>query len=148
MIGKTFQDFIRQGVREYLDRIGKFVTVEYIELPDIKNAKNLTVDQLKKKEATLLDKYLTCDLNVLLDENGRQFDSHGFAQWLEQKINQGVRCIGFFVGGAYGFDNELKNKYEKISLSRMTFSHQLVRLVFTEQLYRAFTIIKSLPYHH
>ncbi len=148
VIGKTFQKFIKQGVEEYLSRIRRFVPVEYIELSELKNTKNLTVNQIKDKEAELIKKYLSCNVNVLLDERGREFNSREFAAWVEEKINAGVHCLGFFVGGAYGFADELRQRNDLISLSSMTFSHQLVRLVFTEQLYRAFTIIKSLPYHH
>lgn len=148
VIGKTFQKFIKQGMDEYFSRIKKFVNLEYIELPDLKNTKNIDIAQIKSREAEIFNKYLTCDVNILLDENGKQMNSKEFATWLQEKINSGMRCIGFFVGGAYGFDDTLKKKYHTISLSRMTFSHQLVRLVFAEQLYRALTIIKSLPYHH
>jgi len=148
VIGKTSQRFIAEGLEEYFKRLNKFVKLEYIELPDIKKTKSLSEDLVKQKEATIIEKYLTCDLNILLDEEGSEYTSVEFAKYIEDKINLGVKCIGFFIGGAYGFSNELRKKYDKIALSKMTFSHQLVRLVFVEQLYRAFTIIKFLPYHH
>ncbi len=148
VIGKTFQQFVGQGVQEYLTRLKRFVNVEYIELPDVKNTRNMPIDQIQAKEASMLNKYFNCDYNVLLDEKGKEMTSEQFASWIAEKMNMGYRCIGFFVGGPYGFHEDLKKKYQKLSLSRMTFSHQLIRLIFAEQLYRAFTIINSLPYHH
>ncbi len=148
VIGKTFQDFVKSGIEEYSRRINKFVKFKLVELPDIKNSKSLPQDVLKEKEAILLKKYLDDGYNILLDENGKQFSSVEFAHWLEGLMNRGVRRLNFCVGGSFGFSQELLKKYDSLSLSKMTFSHQLVRLIFVEQLYRAFTIIKSLPYHH
>lgn len=118
-------------------------------IPELKNTKNISENQQKQKEGSLLLKRLQpSDTLVLLDEHGTEFRSLNFASWLQNKKNT-VRRLVFAIGGPYGFDQEVHQRAnEKISLSRMTFSHQMVRLVFTEQLYRACTIINGEPYHH
>ncbi len=148
VIGKTAESYLKEGISEYKKRISRFVKFDIIELPEVKANKNLSIEMLKQKEEKLLAKYLNCNKVFLLDENGKQYDSEGFAKRISTLLDQGVKCVAFVVGGPYGFSESLKKTYEKISLSKMTFSHQLVRLVFVEQLYRAFTIINSLPYHH
>ena len=127
-----------------------YLHFEKLVLPDIKNPKNLSVDELKKKEGELiLSKITNQDFLVLMDENGSYFSSVKFSEWLNQKLNEGARSLVFVIGGAFGFSKEV---YERsnylISLSKMTFSHQLVRVIFLEQLYRAQTILKGEPYHH
>jgi 23S rRNA (pseudouridine1915-N3)-methyltransferase len=123
---------------------------EKLVLPDIKNPKNLSLEELKKKEGEMiLSKITNLDFLVLLDENGNHSSSIKFASWLEKKVNDGIRSIIFVIGGAFGFSEEVYDRSNQlISLSRMTFSHQLVRVIFLEQLYRAQTIMKGEPYHH
>jgi 23S rRNA (pseudouridine1915-N3)-methyltransferase len=123
---------------------------EKIVLPDIKNPKNLSVEELKKKEGELiLSKISNQDFLVLMDENGSNFSSVKFSEWINQKVNEGIRSMVFVIGGAFGFSKEVfERANQKISLSKMTFSHQLVRVIFLEQLYRAQTILKGEPYHH
>jgi 23S rRNA (pseudouridine1915-N3)-methyltransferase len=149
-IGATFQPFVKDGVKEFLSRIEKFTSVEYIELKDVKNAKNLSNDQLKKLEGEVfLSQIESIDTLVLLDENGKNYTSRQFANIITQYQNQSTRKLVFIIGGAYGFSEELYSRANsKLSLSSMTFSHQLIRLIFVEQLYRAYSIIHHLPYHH
>ncbi len=149
-IGKTNMPFIKDGVQEYYKRLQKYINFEIHDLEDVKNSKSLNIKDLKLKESELLTKKIkdTDDI-ILLDEKAKMFSSQEFAKFIEQKIIIGQKDICFIIGGAYGFDNNFANVCtQKISLSLMTFSHQLVRLIFTEQLYRAFTIIKDEPYHH
>lgn len=149
-IGKTDNSLIREGISDYQKRIAYFVDFTIVDIPEIKQAKNLSPDQVKQKEgAALLKSLIKCDLIVLLDENGIQYSSRGLSEWIGKIINQGSKHIAFITGGAYGFSDEVyKMANFKISLSKMTFTHQMVRLIFTEQLYRAFTIIKGIPYHN
>lgn len=149
-IGKTNVDFVKKGVDEYFNRLKKYITFEIVELNDVKNSTKLTKNELKIREKELFEKNIKADEEIiLLDENGKELTSEQFSKYIENKIVQGNKNIIFLIGGAYGFsDDFLKEKFEKISLSKMTFSHQMIRLLFTEQLYRAFTIIKNEPYHH
>jgi 23S rRNA (pseudouridine1915-N3)-methyltransferase len=149
-IGKTGKSFLAEGEKEYLDRLKHYIPVERVEIPDLKNAKKLTVDQIKVQEGKeILQKIDNGDTVVLLDENGKQLGSVQFAEFLQQRFNAGGKSLVFIVGGAYGFSDELYGRAQfKISLSKMTFSHQMVRMIFFEQLYRAMTIIKGEPYHH
>ncbi len=146
--GKTFQDFINVGVKEFEKRLQHYCRFEVIELPDVKNQK----DSRKQKELeakSLLAKIDTGDWVVLLDEKGKQRSSVSFAKYLENKQVTGCQSLVFVIGGAFGFDDKVYARAnEKISLSDMTFSHQMVRLFFTEQLYRGFTIIKGEKYHN
>jgi len=149
-IGKTGKDFLVAGEQEYLKRLQHYVPVERIEIPDLKNAKKLTIDQIKEMEGKeILSKIVSGEQIILLDENGTIFSSLQFSDFMQQKFNQGGKGIVFIVGGAYGFSDEVyKAAISKISLSKMTFSHQMIRMVFFEQLYRGMTILKGEPYHH
>lgn len=149
-IGKTGKDFLVNGENEYLKRLQHYLVCERIEIPDIKNAKNLTVDQIKEMEGReILSKISSGDQMILLDENGKNYSSIEFSDFLQQKFNQGGKSIVFVVGGAYGFSNEVyRQAISRISLSKMTFSHQMIRMIFFEQVYRAMTILKGEPYHH
>jgi len=148
-VGKTDIKWVRDGVENYSSRIVHYIPFEIIEIPELKNVSALTKDQIKEKEGQLILKNLkTSDDVILMDEHGKQYRSIEFARSLEQKMNAG-RNVVFVIGGAYGFSQEIYDRADsKISLSAMTFSHQIVRAIFTEQLYRAFTIIKGEPYHH
>ncbi|GAB2685044.1 23S rRNA (pseudouridine(1915)-N(3))-methyltransferase RlmH [Mucilaginibacter koreensis] len=149
-VGKTEDAYIREGIDKYLKRLKHYTRFEIIDLPELKNTKALSQEQQKNKEAELILKKLTVtDHVVLLDENGQEFNSSQFATYLDKKNISAVQHMVFVIGGPYGFDASVYQRAnEKLSLSRMTFSHQMVRLFFTEQLYRAFTIIKGEPYHH
>jgi 23S rRNA (pseudouridine1915-N3)-methyltransferase len=149
-IGKTHKSFLIDGENEYLKRLKKYIQIEKTEIPDLKNAKKLTQDQIKNKEGKLLlQKIENNSLIVLLDENGKQYKSSDFSKWTQDKMNRGYKNIIFLIGGAYGFSEEVYNAAnEKIALSKMTFSHQMIRMLFVEQIYRAFTIINNEPYHH
>lgn len=149
-IGKTFQSFIQQGCDEFEKRLKKYAKVEVIILPDVKNAGSLDSAQLKKHESALVMKQLKNeDHVVLLDERGNQFTSVDFSKNLQEKMNRGTKTLCFIVGGAFGFDETLYQRAnEKLSFSKMTFSHQMIRLFLAEQIYRAFTILKNEPYHN
>ncbi len=150
VVGKSAFDFVKEGELVYEKRLIHYLPFEKLVLPDIKNPKNLSLEELKKKEGELiLSKITNQDFLVLMDENGSQFSSTNFASWLEQKVNEGMRSMVFVIGGAFGFSKEVYERANQlISISKMTFSHQLVRVIFLEQLYRAQTILKSEPYHH
>ena len=149
-IGKTDAEFIVQGIREYEKRLKHYVSYESVYIPDVKNSKSLTENQQKDKEGELLKSYLKeSDFVVLLDERGKDYSSVEFSKFIEKHMISGLKSLVFIIGGPYGFSKdivELSNA--KISLSKMTFSHQMVRMIFVEQLYRAMTIIKVEPYHH
>lgn len=149
-IGKTKPPYLETGISDYVNRISHYASFSVSTLPEVKNAANLRPDILKKKEAELVISRLEPEIFlILLDENGQQYDSAGFATYLEELMNRSVKRVVFLIGGAYGFDESLYARAtSKISLSRMTFSHQMVRLFFTEQLYRAFTIINNEKYHN
>ncbi len=149
-IGKTEDKYLREGMEKYLKRLKHYVNFKIAELPEIKSTKNLTPAQQKKLEASLIFKNIsTTDHMILLDEKGSEFSSKHFSGLLNSKMIASVPHLVFVVGGPYGFSDEVYNRAnEKMSLSRMTFSHQMVRLFFVEQTYRAFTILKGEPYHH
>lgn len=150
VIGKTDEPYLETGIAKYVGRLGHYVPFEMKVIPDIKNRKTLSEAQQKKSEGELLLSQLQPgDLIVLLDENGKTFSSRGFSKWIENQMNVGCKRMVFVIGGPYGFSQEVYEKANsKISLSEMTFSHQMVRLIFVEQLYRAFTILKGEAYHH
>ena len=150
VIGKTDESYLDTGILKYIKRLEHYVPFEMKIIPDIKNRKTLTEDQQKKAEGELILSNINIgDDLVLLDENGKTFSSVAFSQWIEKQMNIGSKRMIFVVGGPYGFSKEVYAKAKfKISLSEMTFSHQMIRLIFVEQLYRAFTIIKGEPYHH
>jgi len=149
-MGFTNQAFVAEGVKEFEERIKKYCPYERIELPVVKISAESSPAELKKKEAVILLKQISeGDYLVLLDENGKGYNSVQFASQLQKMMNRGVKNICFIIGGAYGFDETVYQRAnEKIALSAMTFSHQLVRVIFTEQLYRALTILKGEKYHH
>ena len=150
IIGKTEENWLKEGIDKYLKRLKFYGKVEIAEIPELKNTKALTQEQQKAKEAELiLKRLLPTDHIILLDEKGVQLTSRQFAEYLDKKALSSVSNLVFIVGGPYGFDESVYQKAnDKISLSKMTFSHQMVRLFFAEQLYRAFTILKGEPYHH
>lgn len=149
-IGKTDAAYINEGIDKYTQRIKHYHNYEILTIPDIKNNKKLSQEQQKKQEALLILKNLqNTDVVVLLDEKGKEFTSVKFASFIEDTMLQSVKQMVFIIGGPYGFDESIyKRANRKISLSQMTFSHQLIRLIFAEQLYRANSIIKGEPYHH
>jgi len=149
-IGKTTDKCLLELIQKYQNRIKKFITFEIEEISALKNVKNLSVEQIKDKEASLfLKKIEENSFVIMLDEKGKVFTSKDFAFFLQKKMNIGFKNIYFFIGGAYGFSSELYQKADlKLSLSSMTFSHQLIRVIFLEQLYRAFTILNNHPYHN
>jgi 23S rRNA (pseudouridine1915-N3)-methyltransferase len=150
VVGKTSQDFVEKGLNEFGGRLKHYLPFEIQVIPCMKNAKNLSFDQQKEKEGEWILKYIRQDdYVVLLDERGEEFTSLDFAEYLEKKMQTVPKCLVFVVGGAFGFSRKVYNAaQEKIALSKMTFSHQLIRLIFVEQLYRAMTIIRQEPYHH
>ncbi|GGC95342.1 ribosomal RNA large subunit methyltransferase H [Flavobacterium lutivivi] len=149
-IGKTDNKSLQTLIDEYSKRLSFYIKFDLEIIPDIKNVKNLSENQQKEKEGELiLAKITPTDQMILLDENGSTFSSMKFADYLQKKMNSGVKTLVFVIGGPYGFSEEVYKKAQgKVSLSEMTFSHQMVRLFFTEQLYRGFTILRNEPYHH
>ncbi|KKO90417.1 MULTISPECIES: 23S rRNA (pseudouridine(1915)-N(3))-methyltransferase RlmH [Sphingobacterium] len=149
-IGKTDDKYLIEGIEKYIKRLKFYVNFSILVIPDIKNVKNLSTEQQKDKEALLILKQVQPqDLVVLLDEHGKEFRSLEFSAYLEKMMVQSVQHLVFIIGGPYGFDQKIYDRANaKISLSKMTFSHQMIRLFFTEQLYRAYSIMKGEPYHH
>jgi 23S rRNA (pseudouridine1915-N3)-methyltransferase len=149
-VGKTHTAYIAAGVDEYTRRINKYSKFEVAILPDVKIKGTLSPEQRKQEEGKLILQHIQPgDWVVLLDEQGKTYTSEKFADQWQQWFNRGPRQIICIVGGPYGFSQEVYNRSNaRVSLSAMTFSHEMVRLFFTEQLYRAFTIIKKEPYHH
>jgi 23S rRNA (pseudouridine1915-N3)-methyltransferase len=150
IVGKTEDTWLKEGIDKYLKRLKHYTRLDLLEITELKNTKALTPEQQKTKEAELILKKISpLDHVILLDENGTELSSTQFAAWINKKALGSVANLVFIVGGPYGFDPSVYQRAnDKISLSRMTFSHQMVRLFFAEQLYRAFTIIKGEPYHH
>lgn len=150
-IGKTDESYLKEGIEKYLKRLRFYSSIELILIPDVKSSKNLSQDLQRQKEGQNILKHIkNQDQLILLDENGKMFDSLGFSHFIQRKIDQGTNnCLVFVIGGPYGFHQDvIQRAQEKLSLSKLTFSHQMVRLFFVEQLYRAFTIMKGEPYHH
>lgn len=149
-IGKTDDQHISQGIEVYTKRLKHYISFQQIIIPDLKNSKNLTEAQQKEKEAQLILKQISnLDYVVLLDERGKTYSSMEFSAFLEKQMIGSVQHMVFVIGGPYGFDNSVYDRANgKVSLSKMTFSHQMVRLFFVEQIYRAFTIMRGEPYHH
>lgn len=150
VIGKTDETYLAQGINKYAQRITRYMPFDMEIIPDIKNNKNLSETEQKHKEGEqILKKIQAGDYLVLLDENGKHQSSVAFAQWLNTIFVMSFKRIVFVIGGPYGFSKMVYQKASaKISLSKMTYSHQMVRLIFTEQFYRAHTILKGEPYHH
>jgi len=149
-VGKTEDAYLKDGIDKYMKRLKHYTKLELVEIPELKNTKALTEEQQKTKEADLiLKKIVATDHLILLDENGAEFTSVQFANYINKRSVSSSANLVFVVGGPYGFDQSVYQRAnDKISLSRMTFSHQMVRLFFVEQLYRAYSIIKGEPYHH
>ena len=150
VIGKTDATYFTDAIKEYQNRLVHYIPFEMQIIPDIKNVKNLSESQQKEKEGELILKTLQSgDYLVLLDEKGKEFTSMQFASYMEKKMNSVPKKLVFVIGGPYGFSESVyKAASEKISLSKMTFSHQMIRLIFIEQIYRAMTILNNEPYHH
>ena len=149
-LGSTKERYLKEGIALYEKRIRHYVTLEMIYLKEPRNMKNQPVEMQKENEGKLLLSTLEkIDQPVLLDADGKHLDSVGFSKFIQNALNRGTRNLGFVIGGPYGFSEEVyKAVPENLSLSHMTFSHQMTRLIFLEQLYRAFTIIRGEPYHH
>lgn len=149
-IGKTDHKDLQSLINDYQKRLGFYIKFEFDIIPDLKKVKHLSEAQQKEKEGELiLAKTTTSDLLILLDENGKSHDSVAFSDYLQKHMNSGIKQLIFVIGGPYGFSDAVyKRANGKLALSKMTFSHQMVRLFFIEQLYRGFTILKNEPYHH
>ena len=150
VVGKSESEHLRSWVEVYVKRLYHYTGFEIITLPDVKNAKNLSVGELKERESEMILRQIEkADKVVLLDEKGKEFSSMEFSKYLEKQMNASVRTLAFVVGGAFGFSPKVYEKIgERIAISRMTFSHQMIRLLVVEQIYRAFTILKGEPYHN
>ncbi|UOE50365.1 23S rRNA (pseudouridine(1915)-N(3))-methyltransferase RlmH [Mucilaginibacter sp. SMC90] len=149
-VGKTEDAYLKEGIDKYVKRLKHYTKLELAEIPELKNTKALSPEQQKAKEAELILKKITpLDFVILMDEKGSEFTSTQFAAYINKKEISTSANLIFIIGGPYGFDASVYQRAnDKISLSRMTFSHQMVRLFFVEQLYRAYTIMKGEPYHH
>ncbi|MDD2438072.1 MAG: 23S rRNA (pseudouridine(1915)-N(3))-methyltransferase RlmH [Massilibacteroides sp.] len=150
VIGRTDADYLASAIQEYKNRLSHYIPFEMNVIPDIKNVRNLSEGQQKEKEGEAILKFMQPgDYLVLLDEKGKEFSSIKFADYLEKKRHTVSKRLVFLIGGPYGFSETVyAASQEKISLSKMTFSHQMIRLIFIEQLYRAMTILNNEPYHH
>lgn len=149
-VGKTEDKYLIEGIEKYLNRLKHYINFNILVIPELKNTKNLTEAQQKNKEAELIQKQINpTDVVVLLDEKGKKHTSVSFSSYINKQMIGSVQNLVFIIGGPYGFDEAIyKRSNNSLSLSDMTFSHQMVRLFFVEQLYRAFTILKNEPYHH
>ena len=150
VIGKTSIGYLKQGIEEYIKRLKHYVPFEIKYIDDIKNTKNISEDQQKRTEGakilSLLDK---SDFVVLLDEHGKEYTSMQYSSYIQKRMLSGTKKVVFVIGGPYGFSQEVYDRAnDKISFSKMTFNHAMIRLIVTEQLYRAYTIINHEPYHH
>ena len=150
VIGKTSIGYLKQGIDEYIKRLKHYVPFEIKYIDDIKNTKNISEDQQKRTEGakilSLLDK---SDFVVLLDEHGKEYTSMQYSSYIQKRMLSGAKKVVFVIGGPYGFSQEVYDRAnDKISFSKMTFNHEMIRLIFTEQLYRAYTITNHEPYHH
>lgn len=148
--GKTDRNFIREAIDLYAERMKKYVPFEIKVIPPPKKSKNLSEEQYKQEEAKLIEKFFQAsDYLILLDEKGKAMNSRKFAEFIQDKMNHGVKNLVFVIGGHYGFPESIKGKAHGLfSLSEMTFSHQVVRVMFMEQIYRAMTILNNEPYHN
>ena len=150
VVGKTDVDYVREGLEQYLARLKHYVPFSYEEIPALKDQRNASPAIVKEREAALiLKKVEGADRVVLLDERGKEYTSVAFSEYLQKQMNAGVRTLAFVVGGAFGFAPEVYAvASDRLALSQMTFNHQMVRLFFAEQIYRAFTILRHEPYHN
>lgn len=149
-VGKTDIRWVREGLEIYISRLKHYIPFSLTEIPELKNASSLSKDQIKAREGELILKSIKpSDEVILLDEHGKEYTSMEWARNMEKRMSGSGRDMVFVIGGAYGFSDDVYSRCDgKVSLSRMTFSHQMVRTIFAEQLYRAFTIIRGEPYHH
>lgn len=149
-VGKTGSSFLVDGEKEYLKRVNRYVSTEIIELPDVKNAKKRSAEEIKLIEATAILKHIKSnDCVILLDEKGKEHTSLGFSKYIQKQFNSGSQGLVFVIGGPYGFDNAVYQRAnDKLALSKLTFSHQMIRMFFLEQLYRGLSILNNEPYHH
>ncbi len=149
-IGNTDAGYLQQGIEDYTRRLGHFTDISVFDLPNVKTSGAMSPETIKRNEGQKLKKVLTkSDLIILLDESGKEYSSRGLAEWLNKIMNSGPRQISFVSGGAFGFSEEIMRMSDfRLSLSKMTFTHQMARLFFLEQLYRAFTILKGMKYHN
>ena len=149
-IGKSVKGFLEDGEKHYLDKLKHYINFKVEMYPDVKQSKQTSEDEIKKKEGELfLSKLVPSDTVILLDERGKQYSSVDFADFLQSYMNRGLKTLVFVVGGPYGFSEEMyKRANGQLSLSKMTLTHQMIRLFFIEQVYRGMTILKNEPYHH
>ena len=149
-VGKISSTWIQQGIELFETRIGKYLKFSTIILPDIKNAKSLSIETIKEEEGKLiLNKLQPSDHVVLMDEKGKEYSSREFADWIQRQMNSGRKRLVIIIGGPFGFSNSVYERANsKIALSKMTFTHEMAKLVLSEQIYRAMTILKGEPYHH
>lgn len=150
LVGKTTDRRFSDLIEEYSNRVKHYINFEIITIPELKNTKNLSAEQQKNAEAELINKQIQKgDYIVLLDEHGKEYRSVEMADWMKRKMNTINKRLVFIIGGPYGFSQKIYDiANEKISMSKMTFSHQMIRLIFVEQIYRAMTILNGEPYHH
>ena len=150
IVGKTEEAYLKQGIEKYHTRLKNYLSTDVIEIAALKNTKNLSVDQQKTKEGELILKKLEkSDLIILLDEKGKEYSSMAFSNFFQNKMNSGIKSLCLIIGGPYGFSKEVyARSQQKIALSKMTFSHQMIRLLLFEQCYRAMSILRNEPYHH
>ncbi len=150
VIGKTVEEWLKKGIQNYVERIEHFAPFEIQVIPDLKNTKNMDTSTQKEREGESIIKLLQRgDDVILLDDKGMEMTSEDMSAWMDKKMSLSVKRLVFIIGGPYGFSKDVYDSANsKLSLSKMTFSHQMVRLIFVEQLYRAFTIINGMPYHH
>ena len=149
-VGKTDKKWVQEGIKIYADRLKHYIPFSITEIPELKNVSAFTKEQIKTKEGELILKNIRpSDDLILLDEHGKEYTSVEWSKFIEQRMSRSGKDIVFVIGGAYGFSQEVYSRSDaKVSLSKMTFSHQMVRAIFVEQIYRAFTIMKGEPYHH
>ena len=149
-IGKSVKGFLEDGEKHYLDKLKHYINFKLEMYPDVKQTKQTSEDEIKKKESELfLSKLSNTDTVILLDERGKQYSSIDFSEFLQGYMNKGLKTLVFVVGGPYGFSEEMyKRANGQLSLSKMTLTHQMIRLFFIEQVYRGMTILKNEPYHH
>lgn len=149
-VGRTRTSFVNEGIAEYKCRLTRYVPFSLMELPDVKTSRSMTESRQKDREGIMiLEKILPSDFVVLLDERGREYTSEGFSDYLQKLMAAGRKRTVFIIGGPYGFSKQVYDRADALlSMSRMTFNHEMVRLFFIEQIYRAMTILKGEPYHH
>ena len=150
LVGKTNDDYLKIGIQKYIDRLKFYCQFSIVEIPELKVSNKLSTDEIKKKEGELIRAKIPQNCTVfLLDENGKEYSSRQFSQLIQKSMNDSAKELCFVIGGAYGFSPEIYALAPaKISFSKMTFSHQMIRLFLVEQMYRGFAIINNLPYHH